>query len=224
MVDKGVGEMDRMGELLDGPVFAYCAASFGEATQRASGVPPLISPPISVSTFNHQWLEGKKLLYFDLHGSRGQPYWFGDAFCGIPSSGFDAVKGRCAALDVEIVRKADLRGTVVFATNCYLAEKDSPMLDAFLKAGAKYVVGGDGENWAPGAGDQRMYGAHMLGLWFRRFLVGAGLSAPRALALAKKMVGVQLRMQKGPGKRIGTKKMLEASKDTLEFRVYRLKG
>ena len=188
-------------------VFAYCSLSFDKPTRRAAGATPFTSPPVTVASFDPRWLEGKRLLYFDLHGEMGEPVWRGDG---------------TIALDVGTILEANLGGAVVFATSCYLAEEASPMLDAFLRSGASYVIGGDGLNWAPGSG-RRLYGAHTLGLWVRR-LVLAGFGAPRALAVAKKAIRFQMRRQKGAkGERIGSKKLLAASEDTLGFRIYKLK-
>lgn len=191
------------------PVFAYCAGSYVVPTKKASGVEPLSSPPATVRDFDYRLLEGRKLLYFDLHGKLGKTYWFGDGVI---------------ALDVGIIEKADLGGALVFATSCYLAEKNSPMLDALLTANASYVVGGDGENWAPGKDASKLYGAHTLGLWFRRFAVNAGLKAPKSLGLAKKAVEMQMRRRSSAqGQKVSLEGLRKASKDTLEFRIYKLK-
>lgn len=176
-------------------VFAYCAQSFVEATRAAAGVEPLTCPPISVKDFTAGKLEGYDLLYFDLHGAPGEPFWFGD--------------NKIYALSAVQVLQNDLRGPpddpgqgcVVFAANCYLADEDSPMMEALLDAGAQYVIGGDGKNWGPKRG--WLYGAPLLGLWLRRWM-RIGLSPLRALGLAKKSVRLR-----------GI-----AAADTVKFRAY----
>ena len=174
-------------------IFAYCCASFEDVTRRAAGVQPLTCPPVTASSLGPSDLGGYDLLYFDLHGHPLQPFWQGD--------------GRTVALTAQQVREADLNGTVVFILSCYLADQESPMLDALLDAGARYVVGGDGENWeGPGS----LFGAGLLGLWFRRLLAWR-VPPLRALALAKKRV--EWGMTGKASKRL-------AAKDTLQFRAY----
>ena len=192
-------------------VFAYCCASFREATRRAAGVEPLLSPPVSADdfnlAFNLAWLESMggpetrpydRLLYFDLHGEPGEPFWRGD-------------KG-IVALTASQVRETDLSGAVVFALSCYLADEDSPMLDALLDAGAEYVIGGDGANYA---GRQTVWGAGRLGLWVR-VLMQLGMEPLRALAVGKKRLEVTALKEKT----LGREKRLRDVKDTLTFRAY----
>ena len=173
-------------------VFAYCANSFKNVTRKAAGVIPLTSPPSTVYNFDLALLENNDLLWFDLHGLPGQSCWLGD--------------DRTLAMTATELRKADLRGTIVFALNCYLADEDSPMLDALLDAGARYVIGGDGQNWA---GPRTLWGASLLGLWFR-WLLAWGVPPLKALAWAKRRVRLSMLKR---GKRL-------AAKDTLEFRAY----
>ena len=175
-------------------VFAYCCASFKDITRKAAGVSPVTSPPSTVYNFDLALLEDRDLLYFDLHGLPGEAYWLGD--------------DRTLALTATALRKADLRGAVVFALNCYLADEDSPMLDALLDAGARYVVGGDGRNWA--GGKRAIMDAGLLGLWFRR-LLSWKVPPLQALAWAK------MRVRLSPAKK---GKRLAAKVDTLKFKAY----
>lgn len=149
--------------------FAYCCASYQRPVEKAAGVVPMTCPPQASKNF---WipglLEGQDLLYFDLHGGPGDAQWYGDL--GL------------IALRAEQIRDTDLTGTVIFAANCYLGDTDSPMLDALLAAGASWVVGGEGPNYATKGG--LLAGAHLLGLWFRR-LLAQGLDVPAALRMAK---------------------------------------
>lgn len=163
-------------------------------TRKAAGIRPLLSPPVTASDLAPSDLGGYDLLYFDLHGHPLQPFWRGD--------------GRAVALTAQQVHAADLSGAIVFALTCYLADEGSPMLDALLDAGARYVVGGDGKNWA---GSRReLFGAGLLGLWFRRLLAW-GVPPLNALALAKKRV--KWGMIDKASKRL-------AAKDALQFRAY----
>ena len=179
-------------------VFAYCCASFAEATRKAAGVEPVLCPPASTQTFDPGWLEGYDLLYFDLHGQPDARHWQGD----------DAV----LALAASQIRQADLGGAVVFALNCYLADEGSPMMDALLDAGARYVIGGDGKNWA---GQRDVYGAGLLGYLFRQ-LLARGVSPLKALALAKGGIRIKMKVDR-IAKKTGK---VKAARDTLAFKVY----
>lgn len=176
-------------------VFAFCCKSFVESTRKAAGVEPLLSPPFSARSVNPGLLEGRDFIYLDLHGGPGVDCWFGD----------DGL----VALTAEQVRGVDLGGAVVFAANCYLGDDDSPMMDALLDAGASFVIGGRGPNYA---GTGRVYGAALLGQWVRR-LIGLGFGPLKALGLAKLRVA----------RRWERKAERKADKDALEFRAYKRK-
>lgn len=171
-------------------VFAYCCAEFADVTRRAAGVAPFLSPPVTAKSFGPAILNGFDFYYFDLHGDLGGDFWY------------TVVDGtRVPSLTVEQVCGANMSGAVVFAAGCYLGDDHSPMMEALLDAGARYVIGGVGQNYGPAGG--RMYGAPLLGLWVRR-LVGVGLAPLRALAMAKRAVALR---------RV-------AADDTLAFRAY----
>lgn len=179
-------------------IFAYCAASFREATRRAAGIEPLTCPPASAEHFEPSWLERREFIYLDLHGQPGQASWLGDE--------------EIVALTAKQVSQAQLGGAIVFATNCYLADEDSPMMDALLEAGARYVIGGQGQNWA---GTRMMYGAALLGWRFRQ-LLECQFDPLKALALAKRWVRFGLTANRVLGKRA----QIQAAEDTLDFRIY----
>ncbi len=176
-------------------IFAYCCASFAGATRKAAGVEPLLSPPLTAVQFEPRWLETCNLVYLDLHGQPGLNFWLGD----------DGI----IALMAHQVREANLSSAVVFATNCYLADEGSPMLDALLDAGARYVIGGEGENWA---NSQRPAGAAELGRRFRQ-LFEWGVEPMKALAIAKRALVVKSVLRRKRKERL-------VDKDTLAFRAY----
>jgi hypothetical protein len=179
-------------------VFAYCAASFEETTRRAAGVEPVTCPPVSAEHFEKSWLEGRGFCYFDLHGVPGGICWYGD-------------EGIVALTATQILR-CDLTGVIVFATNCYLADEESPMMDVLLEAGARYVIGGPGRNWA---GSHLMYGAGLLGWRFRQ-LLDLQYHPLRAIAVAKRWVRLAL----VANRLLGKKEQVQAEEDTLAFRIY----
>lgn len=171
-------------------VFAYCSQSAEVSTRRAAGVEPVTCPPTKAASFDVALLEGQDFIYFDLHGAPGGTEWRGDK--------------RTIALRLEQIRSANLKGAVVFATNCHLGDADSPMLTALLDAGASYVVAGDGLNWA---GAQAVMGAARLGQFFRIAL--AFMDPRRALTAAK--IGMQ---------RLVLRHQHEMVQDTLGFKLF----
>jgi len=185
-------------------VWAYCCQSFEKTTRRAAGVKPLTCPPVDAGSFDPQWLEGPEpgiswdLIYLDLHGQPSDTAWYGDDW--LP------------ALTEEQVRSLDLGGAVVFAINCYLTDNDSPMMDALLDAGARYVIGGPGLNYG---GAESMIGASKLGQRFRQ-LYGILRDPLRALAIAKMAV----RTQGSISSAVGRARIEEANEDTLEFQAF----
>ncbi len=96
-----------------------------------AGVAPLTSPPIYFRDFDAHVLEGHDLIFFKLHGLAGQPYWYGD--------------GGLTAISAEQLAGLNLKGALVFAENCW-GGRESPMVQALLKAGAACVVTGTGVN------------------------------------------------------------------------------
>ena len=159
---------------------------------------PLTCPPVSAADFDPAWLAGHDFLYFDLHGAAGEPFWYGN--------------GEIIALTAGQIQKVPLNGAVVFAVSCWLADEDSPMMEALLEAGARYVIGGDGRNWG---GQRRLYGASLLGMWMRS-LMAIGVHPLGALAGAKRRLELQLAAEK----MLRRRELAEAARDTLQFRAY----
>ena len=180
-------------------VFAYCAETFVDSVYKAAGVKPVTCPPWDAETFEVKALEGRDLLYFDFHGLPGASYWFEE----LQQAGMIMAE-RVKALTADQISEADLGGAIVFALSCYLGDEDSPMLDALLSAGASYVIGGEGKNWAHA---KRVTGANRLGFYFRKSLE-RGKTPLEALTIAKRL----LRITISPAR--------ETVRDTLAFRAY----
>jgi len=161
-------------------------------------VQPLTCPPLSAQSVDPAWMAGRDLLYFDLHGLPRDDCWYGD--------------DHVVALTATQMRSVDLGGAVVFAINCYLADDDSPMLEALIDAGARYVIGGTGENYA---GEGKVLGASLLGYNLRVFLE-FGIAPLRALALAKRIV----RATEVRHRLTGMAEYAQAEADALAFRAF----
>lgn len=166
---------------------------------------PVTSPPLDSTTFDVAQMEGRDLIYIDLHGRPGSPTWFGQ-------STRDNADRHIMALVAEQLNDISLYGAVVFAATCYLADSNSPMLDALLDAGARYVIGGEGVNWN---GLHNPIGAGLLGQWFRRGMQIGG-DPLKALAFAKDQVRLSLLWYKVRG----MKTHVLAARDALAFRAY----
>lgn len=152
-------------------VVALSAASWAGATREAAGVEPIVLPGADASRF---WPEVAlcDVLYVNLHGLEGQPYWYSD--------------GYVTALSARVLAEEDLmlRGVIAFASCCFGVDADGapgPMVQALLDAGCSAVVAGDGLNYG---GDRRARGADVLGQWFVRAL-GMGWTARRAFDAAR---------------------------------------
>ncbi len=182
-------------------VLAVCVASQREAVERAAGVRPVTSPPLTIDNFNTKWLHRPyDLLYFSLHGIPEQPYWYGDNWL--------------TAISAEHFAGVDLSGAVVFVANCYL--QGSPMEKALLDCHPKALIGGSGKNWTR---TKRPVGANLLG-WYVRRLVCAGIAADKALHLAKLgLRGKNSQIKHKLNKDRVDLEDIEANKDAMLFRI-----
>jgi len=147
--------------------FAYCCAAFKASVRLAAGVEPATCPPIFLESFDPRWLE-VDFVYLKLHGLPDQPYWYGDDWI--------------TAINADQLASADLSRTTVFVANCYLPE--SPMLAALRAARARYILGGEGPNYAS---PNSLTGADLLGCYFHRN-VQRRLPPALALFLARRLL------------------------------------
>lgn len=162
-----------------------------------TGIKPLTCPPIIETEFDWCLLQGRDLIYLDLHGQPSDVRWYGD--------------DHLPALSAELVLRADLSGAVIFAINCYLADEGSPMMDALLDAGAKYVIGGADKNWA--AGKFLLQGGTKLAQTFVR-MMKLKVAPLQALTIAKARLNWSLKTNKFWGRSD------LAANDALAFRAY----
>lgn len=185
-------------------IFAYCCASFEKSVQKAAGVQPLLSPPVTWQTFLPDLLMGRDFVYFKLHGLPGQEYWYGDQWE--------------TALHVSAFNHIALKGTTLFVANCHLEE--SPFLEALLRTGAT-VIGSTGPNYAQAHG---IIGADLVGLHLREAMA-RHLSPANALRQAKTIVAHRTRqMQKAakrkPHRAAELQPRIHANEDALQFKIY----
>ena len=174
-------------------VFAYCTELAREAVGRATGVEPVTSPPLTASTFDPEWLEGRDVIYFRLHGDERQAtsgQWFGEG----------QFMRTVPALGLEQLRGVDLGGAVVIVANCYGAN-DDPMVQALYEAGASAVIAGPGKNLALG---ERVVGTDLLARW-----VIAGLAVGLSVKVA--LMGAKARLMASIWRR--------SDSDALEFKI-----
>jgi hypothetical protein len=166
---------------------------YAKATRKVAGwdADIVACPPFMAADIEPFWLEGYSFLYLDLHGLKGSVrLWSGPQLW--------------AALDIQTVRAANLAGTTVFATSCFLPE--TRFIEAFLASGATCVVSGEGENYGTRAGTS---GAQKLAKLFIEQLRG-GLKPETALASAKARLSHSLSRLLYPG----------ATKDALQFHLW----
>jgi hypothetical protein len=167
-------------------IVSYCAKTFAPSARLVTGTEPLTCPPLSATHFDPHALEAD-FLFIKLHGLKEQPFWYGDDWI--------------TALRADQIIQADLSHSVVFVCNCFLPE--SPMLDALTQAGARWIIGGHGPNYAR---PDELSGPDLLALTMRRLLAWH-IPPDAAFILARK----KLRIRKVQDL---------ATRDALQFEVF----
>jgi hypothetical protein len=134
------------------------------------------SPPVDASAFEPGWLEARAIIYFNVHGSRDEKFWYGQEGFSYPE-----------VLSPEIVAAAFPENAVVLSEACYggLVEgktrRDSVAM-SFLSRGVSAFVGSSAI--AYGSPDESLTEADLLAYFFFGRLV-AGETAGSALREAK---------------------------------------
>jgi hypothetical protein len=66
------------------------------------------SPPVDLDSFRSEWLAGNAVLYFNVHGSRDERYWYGQQDLSYPK-----------VLSPEVVARSTTDGSLVMTEACY---------------------------------------------------------------------------------------------------------
>jgi hypothetical protein len=129
------------------------------------------SPPQTVVSFKQAWLDGARLLYFNLHGLVDKELWYGQEGGTYPP-----------AFSPNLVDGADVRGAVVASEACYGAHiigKDPQTSVAlrFLRCGTACFLGSTcrsyGQIETPGEADLLVL--YFLQYVFNRLPIGSAL-------------------------------------------------
>ena len=134
------------------------------------------SPPVNTSSFDPAWLAARALVYFNVHGSRDEKYWYGQEGLSYPR-----------VLSPELVAESTPANAIVLSEACYggLVENRTPadsVAMGFLARGAAAFVGSSAI--AYGSPGENLTEADLLAyLFFTR--LAAGETAGCALREAK---------------------------------------
>ncbi|MFZ1947747.1 MAG: C25 family cysteine peptidase [bacterium] len=152
-----------------GEPFGLTAAIWRDQAARiydlAADAPIRSSPPLGLSSFDPAWLGPRSVLYFNVHGSQEEPYWYGQEGLRYPK-----------VLSPEVVARSRPAASLVVTEACYggLVECRSPQTSialAFLAAGAAALVGASAI--AYGSPDVRLTEADLAAyLLLKRVLAG----------------------------------------------------
>jgi len=155
--------------------FGFVDKRYARAAKTVVGDGPVITAPwFNMTTLELTWHEAD-FIYLDLHGRPDQPKWL-----------FADGKRVISYQQIQMLPK----GKVIFATTCYLP--GTALYDS-LRWG-NVLVSGAGENY--GSADERVIGAQLLALWFRRMLQ-LGMSPDSALRCAKARVALTSLFRRG---------------------------
>jgi len=135
-----------------------------------------VCPPLTYLRVKASWFDGKTLLYFNLHGSDKEPYWFGQMADKYPTA---LSPGNVVNLSrgPNVVLTEACYGAVEAGKNC-----DTSMALAFLTTGTRCFVGSTCV--AYGAVAPPVSEADLIALHFFRSLQ-RGMTVGRALVMAR---------------------------------------
>jgi len=124
-----------------------------------------LSPPLDLESFGGDWLGPRSILYFNVHGSKDERYWYGQMGLVYPR-----------VLSPEIVARSNPAGSLVLSEACYggLIEDKRPETSIalqFMSRGVDALVGASAI--AYGSPDERLSEADLLAyLFLKRILAG----------------------------------------------------
>jgi len=134
------------------------------------------SPPVDVSGFVPGWLQGQALIYFNVHGSREEKYWYGQDGSSYPKVLSPQVVAAAAPADAVVLSEACYGGLVEGKT------ADDSVAVSFLAGGVAAFVGSSAI--AYGSPGENLTEADLFAhLFFSRLV--AGETAGRAFREAK---------------------------------------
>lgn len=160
-------------------VWAYCGADWVRASRVAGGVEPATSPPYDADSVDLAQAAAADVVYLNLHGYRGQPYYYGQVHRVVGPT----------ALTAERVAQYRWHG-VVFAEVCFGAMDGGGLIArAFLENGARAFIGSTTEAYGrvrpsllDGEADRLM--------WLFRRTYRRIPQAAQALALARRLLSI----------------------------------
>ena len=161
--------LKRTGAGASGKPFGLSAAVWRDQAERVFGLiadaPLVTSPPLDLDSFKSGWLARDSILYFNVHGSQEERYWYGQDGLSYPR-----------VLSPEIVARSEPEAALVLAEACYggLVEgkrpQDSIALQ-FLSKGVAAFIGSSAV--AYGSPDERLTEADLFAyLFLKRVLAG----------------------------------------------------
>ena len=148
----------------------------------------MTSPPVDSSSFKAEWLQSRALIYFNVHGSKDEKYWYGQMGLSYPR-----------VLSPEIVAGAAPVDAIVLSEACYggLVDSKTPsdsVAMRFIEKGVAAFVGSSAI--AYGSPDEKLTEADLLAFFFFKRLV-AGETCGSALREAKIDFAVEMLDRQG---------------------------
>ncbi len=198
---KKTTKPQRLGKTIKGiKSFGYCCSvwqrpSVAVYRNISDSANLLTSPPTMASNFPATRLEGMDFGYFNLHGIKGQPNWYGQK----DSRDTSAIPMIPIALEMQNIQRVSKTPKVVFAENCYGAEiVNRSELNAFslhmIGKGTRVFIGST--VIAYGAMNLPLTAADLLGHLFWKHLM-TGISCGEAFRRAKKNLATETESRSG---------------------------
>ena len=175
--------------------FGYCAAVWQKPSvaifrniSDSAGL--LTSPATLASNFPSSRLEGADYAYFNLHGIKGQPNWYGQK----DSRDLSPIPMIPVALEIKNIQPVTQTPKIVFAENCYGAEiinrsENNALSLNMLSKGTKVFIGSTAISY--GAMNLPLTAADLLSYLFWKHLM-TGISCGEAFRRARKNMAAEI--------------------------------